>query len=268
MAAERVLFVNQGIIPYLETSYESEIGRYLPLSMQERGIDTRVFMPKYGVISERKNLLHEVIRLSGQNIIINNNSHSLIIKVSSIPAIHMQIYFIHNEHYFGRKYLLTDKTGKYFSDNDERAIFYARGVMETVKNLAWSPDIIHCHGWISCLVPVFLRKLYVDSPFFSNTKIVFSVYGDHASKSVSRSFATKLSRSGIPLASAEGYKKVDYETSLKLAIDYSDGVVISHESVSDSIRAHITDSNKPFFEHQENEYGEPYLELYNQIMDK
>jgi len=238
------------------------------LRMQERGIDTRVFMPKYGVISERKNLLHEVIRLSGQNIIINNNPYPLIIKVSSIPAIHMQIYFIHNEHYFGRKYLLTDKMGKYFADNDERAMFYARGVMETVKNLAWSPDIIHCHGWISCLVPIFMKKLYVDSPFFSNTKIVFSVYGDHDSKNVSRSFANKLSRSGIPSEDAEAYKGVDYEASLKLAIDYSDGVVISHENVSEGIREHIANSNKPFFEHQENEYGEPYLELYNRIVDK
>ena len=268
MAVERVLFVNQGIIPYLDPSHESEIGRYLPLSMQERGIDTRVFMPKYGLISERKNQLHEVIRLSGQHININKTAHPLVIKVSSIPALHMQTYFIYNEHFFGRKHFLTDKDGKYFSDNDERAIFYARGVMETVKNLSWNPDIIHCHGWISSLIPIFLKKFYAINPLFSNTKVVFSVYSDHASKSVSRTFVNKLSKSGIPAEDATLYKQTNYETSLQLAIDYSDGVVISHKDVSDAIRSHIANSNKPFFEHQENEYGDNYLELYNSVVDK
>jgi len=268
MAVERVLFVNQGIEPYVDESYESLIGKYLPLNVQEKGIDTRTFMPKYGLINERKNLLHEVIRLSGQNIIINKNDHSLVIKVSSIPALRMQTYFIHNEHYFGRKYFLTDKEGKHFPDNDERAIFYARGVMETVKNLSWCPDIIHCHGWISCLVPVFLKKLYVINPLFVNSKIVYSVYSDHASNNVSRTFVNKLTKSGIPIEDAERYKQSNYETTLKLAIDYSDGVIISHKEVSDGVRAHIINSEKAFIEHQEKDYTDSYLELYQRIMDK
>ena len=267
MAIERILFVNQGIEPYVEESHESVIGKYLPLNVQEKGIETRVFMPKYGLINERKNLLHEVIRLSGQNIIINKNDHPLVIKVSSIQTLRMQTYFIHNEHYFGRKHFLTDKAGKHFPDNDERAIFYARGVLETVKNLGWCPDIIHCHGWIACLVPVFLKKLYAINPLFSQSKIIYSVYNDHAGSNVSRTFANKLAKSGIPLEDADRYKQTSYEAALKLAIDYSDGVVISHQEVSNGIRSHVADSNKPFIEHQEKDYTDSYIELYQRIVD-
>ena len=268
MSVGRILFVNQSIEPYLEATYESKIGKQLPISIQGKGVDTRVFMPKFGLVNEKKHLLHSVIRLSGQNIVIGRHTHPLIIKVSSIPSFRMQTYFIVNDHYFGRKDFLTDETGKFFTDNDERAIFYARGVMETVKNLSWRPDIIHCHGWISCLVPIFLKKFYVDNPFFANAKVIYSVYDDHASKNVSRSFVSKLHKSGIPLEDAERYEKIDYETALKLAIEYSDGVVISSKNVSKGIREHIALLEKPFFEHKENKYAEKYLELYQLIMEK
>ena len=268
MAVERVLFVNLGIEPYMDESHESLIGKHLPIKMQEKGIDTRVFMPKYGLVNERKNLLHEVIRLSGQNIIINKNDHPLVIKVSSMPTLRMQTYFIHNEHFFGRKHYLTDKGGKHFMDNDERAIFYARGVMETVKNLSWSPDVIHCHGWISSLVPIFLKKLYALNPLFADAKVVFSVYNDHAPVGVSRTFANKLTKSGIPSEDADRYKQSNYEDTLRLAIDYSDGVIISHKEVSKSVRDHITESKKPFIEHHGKNYADSYLELYHRITSK
>jgi starch synthase len=269
MAVERVLFVNQGIEPYVDVSYESKIGKHLPLNIQEKGVDTRIFMPKYGLVSEKKQLLHEVIRLSGQTIVINRAEHPLTIKVSSIPALKLQTYFIVNDHYFGsRKQFMTDEAGKPFSDNDERAIFYARGVMETVKSLSWTPDIIHCHGWISCLVPVFLKKFYVNNPIFSNTKVVFSVYGDHSAKTVGRITEKKLNKSGIPLEDAERYKQIDYETALKLAIEYADGVVVSQKTVSKSIREHIAKLNKPVFEHRENRYGDSYMKLYQKVVEQ
>jgi len=267
MAVKRVLFVSQGIEPYIDATYESKIGRGLPLSMQEKGVDARVFMPKYGLINERKRRLHEVIRLSGQNIVIGRNEQPLTIRVSSIPEFHMQTYFIMNDHYFGRKHFLTDEEGKYFPDNDDRAIFYARGVMETVKNLSWSPEVVHCHGWISCLVPVFLKKFYVNNPLFANTKVVYSVYSDHAVKSVSRNFVNKLNKSGIPLEDAELYAKVNYEDTLKLAINYSDGIVISHKEVSKPIREYIKNLGKPYFEHKENKYGDNYIKLYNNVLE-
>ena len=268
MTVERVLFVNQGITPYVDATQASKIAKDLPLSMQEKGIDTRMFMPKYGSINDKKNFFHEVIRLSGQNIVINSNAHTLIVKVTSLPQVQMQTYFIYNEHYFEREHILADETGKLFQDNDERAIFYARGIFETVRNLGWSPNVIHCHGWISCLLPLFLKKVYAINPLFANTKIVYSVYDDHASKSLSRRLPMKLEKSGIPLEDAELYKEISYEAALKLAINYSDAVVISHENVSHGIRTYIAKSNKPFFEHKENEYGDSYLELYNSVMNK
>ncbi|MDR2407944.1 MAG: glycogen/starch synthase [Bacteroidales bacterium] len=265
MSAQRVLFVNQEITPYLETSYMSIIGRYLPQSIQEKGLEIRSFMPCYGVINERRNQLHGIHRLSGQNIIINENSHTLILKVASIQSVRIHTYFIDNEEYFRQRMLLHDKTGEFLPDNDERAIFYARGVIETVKKFGWNPDIIHCQGWISCLVPIFIKKLYVDNPLFTNSKIVYSIYNDTFDKTF-RSLASKLKSSDIPQKDAAAYKQATFESTVKLAINYSDAVVISHKDVSEKIRSHIARSKKPFFEHKEDQYGEDYLALYNSIL--
>lgn len=264
MSAQRILFVNQEITPYSEVSYMSIIGRYLPQSIQEKGLDIRTFMPRYGMINERRNQLHEVIRLSGQNIIINKNDHVLVIKVASIQSIRMQTYFIDNEDYFRRKTLMYDKGGKFFPDNDERAIFYARGVIETVKNLGWSPDIIHCHGWISNLVPLFIKKIYIDNPLFANAKVIYSIYDDSFSK-IFRSFSRKLKLSGIPAKDASLYKNATFESTTKLAVDYADAVVISHKDVSEDVRLHIENSQKQYFEHKEEQYAEDYISLYNNI---
>ena len=155
---QKILFVNSEIFPYLPESDIAHIGRYLPQGTQERKREIRSFMPRYGCINERKNQLHEVIRLSGMNIIISDVDRPLIIKVASISSARIQVYFIDNEDYFRRKYTFTDASGKFFEDNDERAIFFARGVLETVKKLRWAPDIIHCQGWISHMVPAYLKK--------------------------------------------------------------------------------------------------------------
>jgi starch synthase len=265
MSIQRILFVNQEITPYLEVSHMSVIGRYLPQSIQERGLDIRTFMPRFGIINERRNQLHGVIRLSGQNIMINDNDHTLILKVASIQSVRMQTYFIDNEEYFKRRTLLCDKTGKFLSDNDERAIFYARGVIETVKNLGWSPDIIHCHGWISCLVPLFIKKIYIDNPIFANSKVIYSIYNDSFDKTF-RSLHTKLKGSGIPQKDAFLYKQATFESTMKLAANYADAVVISHKDVSEEIRTYIAHSKKLSFEHKEEQYAEDYLALYNSII--
>ena len=163
MRKARILFVSQEITPYLDETHIGKIGRRLPQAIQERGREIRTFMPKYGNINERRHQLHEVIRLSGMNIVINNADHPLIIKVASIPTARMQVYFIDNDDYFHRKSTLTDKaTGKYFDDNDERLVFFNRGVIETVKKLGWSPDIIHCHGWFTGLTPLYVKKAFIE----------------------------------------------------------------------------------------------------------
>ena len=169
-SVKRVLFVNSEIYPYLPENEMSRIGRNLPQGIQERKKEIRSFMPRYGCINERKNQLHEVIRLSGINIIINDVDRPLVIKVASIPAARLQVYFIDNEDYFHRKCTYTDENGVFFEDNDERAVFFARGVLETVKKLRWVPDIIHCHGWISHILPLYLKKAYIDDPIFSGSK--------------------------------------------------------------------------------------------------
>jgi len=192
MKGFKVLYVSQEITPYLPESEMSVIGRNLPQAIQERGKEIRTFMPKYGCINERRNQLHEVIRLSGMNIIINDADHPLIIKVASIQAARMQVYFIDNEDYFQRKYLFHDDQGNYFNDNDERAIFFARGVIETVKKLQWPPDIIHCHGWFAGLLSVYVKKVYDDDPAFRNSKVVWSVYNNEFSKTLDKSFKKSL----------------------------------------------------------------------------
>ena len=266
MSARKILFVNQEITPYLEASYMSIIGRYLPQSVQERGLDIRTFMPRFGVVNERKHQLHDVIRLSGQNIVINENDHTLVVKVASIQSVRLQTYFVDNDLYFRRKMLMHDKSGKFFSDNDERAIFYARGVIETVKNLGWDPDIIHCNGWISCLIPLFVKKRYADNPLFTNAKIVYSVYNDVFPKRLRPSFPDKLNNMGISPEVAMLYKQSTFESTTKLAIDYSDAVVISHENIDENILSHIESSKKPHFIHKDEQYADDYIALYNSIM--
>ena len=186
---EKILFVNSEIFPYLPESPIADIGRYLPQGIQERKKEIRSFMPKYGCINERKNQLHEVIRLSGMNIIINDVDRPLVIKVASISAARMQVYFIDNEDYFKRKQIDRDDDGNFFNDNGERAIFFARGVLETVKKLRWAPDVIHCQGWITQILPLYLKKMYKDDPIFANSKIVLSLYDDMPEK-----FDEELSR--------------------------------------------------------------------------
>jgi len=266
MSVRRILFVNQEITPYLETSYMSIIGRYLPQSLQEKKLDIRTFMPRFGLIGERKNQLHEVIRLSGQNIVVNDNDHTLAIKVASVPSVRMQTYFVDNDEYFKRKWLMHDKMGKFFPDNDERAIFYTRGVIETVKNLGWKPDIIHCNGWISCLVPLFVKEIYIDNPLFTDVKIVYSVYNDVFPKRLRPSFPKKLKNTGIPQEIAMLYKQSSFESTTKLAIDYSDAVVIAHNNISEKILSHIEKSKKPSYVHKDDQYVDDYLALYDSIM--
>jgi starch synthase len=267
MEKNRVLFVAQEITPYLPESHKGIIGRYLPQGIQERGKEIRTFMPRFGNINERRNQLHEVIRLSGMNLIIDDSDHPLIIKVASIQQARMQIYFIDNEDYFHRKSTLRDKSGKFFEDNDERAIFYARGVLETVKKLGWAPDIIHCHGWFSSLVPLYVKKSYRDNPLFTDSKVVLSIYNEDFKEEFNPEFPKKIKYDGITAKDLAYLKKPNYVNLMKLAIDFSDGVIFGDETINPELQSYIDKADKPVLEyHDMDQYIDAFSEFYDKIL--
>ena len=267
MEKTRVLFVAQEIFPYLDETPMSKIGRHLPQGIQERGKEIRTFMPRFGNINERRNQLHEVIRLSGMNLIIDDTDHPLIIKVASIQQARMQIYFIDNEDYFHRKFTLTDKNGKYFPDNDERSIFFARGVLETVKKLGWGPDIVHCHGWFTSLVPVYLKKAYKVNPLFSEAKMVLSIYDDDFNEAMNAQLADKMKVDGITNKDVAHYKTPDYVSMIKAAIEYSDAIIIGSKKINPEIEKHLKTVKLPILEYQEEEnYADAYDKFYDEVL--
>ena len=265
MDNKKVLFVSQEIAPYLHESDISRISRYLPQGIQERGKEIRTFMPRYGSINERRNQLHEVIRLSGMNLIIDDTDHPLIIKVASIQAARMQVYFIDNEDYFNRKHISRDNKGNEFEDNDERSIFFSRGVIETVRKLRWRPDIVHCHGWIAALIPVYLKKVYDDDPLFSEVKIVYSIYNNEYNKPFRESFTGKLRADGVDEKSLGKIKVADFVNLSRLAIDNSDGIIIGSEKINGEVEDYIKKLDKPRLDYQKEE---EYVDAYNEYYDK
>lgn len=267
MKNNRILFVSQEITPYLDENEMSRRGRVLPQEIQERGNEIRTFMPRFGVINERRNQLHEVIRLSGMNIIIDDTDHPLIIKVASIQAARMQVYFIENEDYFQRKHVLTDGKGKPFEDNDERAIFFARGVLETVKKLRWSPDIVYCQGWFSALLPLYLKKVYHDDPIFTNSKIVYAVYDDVFKGDFGKGFREKFWLDGIEDKDVDFVKKYDWDGVMQLALHHSDAVIYGHKDIPASIRDFVKKENKPVLEYQEEEdFADSYASFFDNVL--
>lgn len=236
MEKKRILFMSQEISPFLPKSDIATTARRLPQGIQEGGKEIRVFTPKYGTINERRHQLHEVIRLSGMNLIIDDTDHPLIIKVASISAARMQIYFIDNEEYFKRKNNVTDDNGEYFVDNDERAMFFCRGVLETVKKLGWQPDVIHCHGWMTMLMPIYLKKLYSKDPHFADTKVVYSIYNDCFNKNWDERFADKLKFDGFDDELVAQLKDTSPENITKVMVQYSDGVNVGSDNLSPELR--------------------------------
>lgn len=267
MGKPKVLYVTQEITPYLKESHMSMVGRYLPQYTQERKKEIRTFMPRFGHINERRNQLHEVIRLSGMNLIINDLDHPLIIKVASIQSARLQVYFIDNEDYFQRKISFRDKNGKFQIDNDERAIFYARGVLETVKKLGWAPDIVHCHGWFTSLVPMYLKKIFNENPLFSDAKIVYSLYNDGFEEKLEKDFPEKLLMEGLKKEDLSHYIQHDYVGLCKSAIDYSDAVIISESEINAELEEYVKNLDIPVLPYYDlEEMADKYNELYNNLL--
>ncbi len=269
MSKYKVLFVAQEIVPYLCESHMGQICRNLPQGIQEKGREIRTFMPRFGCINERRNQLHEVIRLSGMNLIIDDTDHPLIIKVASIQAARLQVYFIDNEDYFQRKSIFVDKNGEFFPDNDERVIFYSRGVIETVKKLGWSPELIHVHGWFSSLLPFFIKTVFKNNPLFSDTKIVCSLYDDDFKTNFNKDFVKKLRHEGVSDKDVKQYKSLDYIGMMKAAIDFSDGVIQGSEKINPELLAYAKKSGKPMLGYQPQDvYIDAYSEFYDELVDE
>lgn len=268
MKSTKVLFISQEITPYLPESEMALIGRNLPQGIQERGKEIRTFMPRYGCINERRNQLHEVIRLSGMNLVIDDSDHPLIIKVASIQSARMQVYFIDNEDYFHRKFTLCDETQKYFEDNDERSIFFARGVLETVKKLRWAPDLIHCHGWISAFVPVLVKKAYGDDPLFVKSKVIYSVYNDGFDNSFRANIRNKILIEGVNKKDVEILKAPDFINLSKLAINFSDGIIYGSNEINKDVDSYIKSIDKPVLPYQDKDnYIDSFNNFYDQILN-
>lgn len=268
MSSIKVLFVSQEITPYLEETNMSTIGRNLPQGIQERGKEIRTFMPRWGVINERRNQLHEVIRLSGMNLVIDDSDHPLIIKVASIQSARMQVYFIDNEDYFHRKSIFSDSKGKFFEDNDERAFFFARGVLETVKKLRWAPDVIHCHGWFSAFLPMLAKRTYKDDPMFAKSKIIYSVYDDAFSNSLNSKVGEKVMLENVTQKDVDVIKTPNYQNIMKLALQFSDGVIYGEDSIEKETDEYIKTLDIPVLPyHGMEEYIDPINQFYDQVLN-
>ena len=266
MSALKVLYISQEITPYLPSTVRADLCRQLPQSILEKGKEVRIFMPKFGNINERRNQLHEVIRLSGMNICIDDTDHPLIIKVASIQQARMQVYFIDNEDFFQRKYDIADENGA-FDDNEDRAIFFLRGVLETVKKLRWSPDVIHCHGWISALAPIYIKRAYNNDPFFKDSRIVYSVYDDDFKKNFSAKFAEKLKINGISDEDVADIKdkEVSFADLTRFALKYSDGAVQGSENINPDLIADLQNMGDRFVPYQGENYVDPIDALYDKV---
>ena len=231
MSKTKILFINTEVVPYLPESRMSNIGRQLTQGMQEAGHDIRTFMPRFGAINERRNQLHEVIRLSGMNLIINDTDHPLIIKVASIQSARMQVYFIDNDDYFTHRKIYGEGEKEY-ADNAERCVFFARGVIETIRKLRWKPDVVCCQGWFSAIAPIYLKKCFAEDPCFRGCKIVFNMFGNGYKNPLPSNFYSTVKRDGVLKADLVEVKdkQVDYTALCRLAVKFCDGLIIADDT--------------------------------------
>lgn len=263
----KILYITQEINPYIKETEIADICRQFPQYTIDKGCEIRTFMPCFGHINERRNQLHEVQRLSGLNVIIDDNDHPLIIKVATIQATRMQVYFIDNEDYFHRNGIAKESDGIYFDDNDERGIFYVRSVLETIKKLRWTPDIIHIHGWISALAPLYLKTSYASDPFFANSKIIYSVYSENFECAIREGFDNRVLFNDIEPNDVEMLKGelLKSETLNKIAVKYSDAVICASDSISEELESYIKEKGIPYLPYQGENMQEGYWNFFCEV---
>lgn len=268
MKDKRILYISSEVVPYLPETEISSMSFEAPRMVNKQGGQIRIFMPRFGNINERRHQLHEVIRLSGINLVINDLDMPLIIKVASIPKERIQVYFIDNEEYFKRKATLTDENGKLFPDNDERAIFFAKGVIETVKKLNWAPDIIHVNGWMASLLPLYLKEYYKTEPLFNESKIVTSVYNQSFDGTLDKDMKKKVSFDGLGENEIALLDQPSYLNLMKVAIDNSDAIIKGSEELEPELSDYFDAADKPKLDyHSIEDFADPYTEFYqNEVL--
>ncbi len=268
MDVKKVLYISQEIEPYLPASQLSTFGRLVPQATMEKGAEVRTFMPKYGSINERRNQLHEVIRLSGINIPIDDNDHPLLIKVATLPPLRLQVYFIDSEDFFMRNTSGSLETEHDVEANDERSIFFVRGTAETVKKLRWEPSIVHCTGWISALAPLYLKTVFADDPVFANSKVVYSLTDDSFEGTLNSKMIDKLRSDGFSdeaLAAIIAKDGIDHGSLSRLAIDHADAITISGKNIDPALVEYARASGKPIMEFQDPENYSAYYDFYKSL---
>jgi starch synthase len=269
MSKLRILYVASEINPFLPTSEVAELVRKLPQAMQEKGMEIRILVPRFGLINERKNRLHEVVRLSGINIAVGEEEKPLVIKVASIPNAKLQVYFIDNEDYFHRKSVFYDKENNFYEDNDERAIFFCKGVIETVKKLGWAPDIVHCNDWMTSLIPMYIKTTYKNDPIFQNTKTVFTVYNNSFDYKFNGDLINKVKMLDIEDSMLTNLESGDFSGFIKIGIEYSDAIIKAGEKLDTDVKKlfeAIPDHKKIDTIDKTDDYLESYYNLYNELV--
>lgn len=265
----KVLFVTQEMQPYTALSEISDVVRKLPEYAQSNGMEIRVLMPRYGTINERRHRLHEVVRLSGMNIIVDDDDFPLIIKVASLPGARMQVYFLDNDDFFKRKSVFADDNGKPFDDNADRMVFFCKGVIETVRKFGWPPDIIHCHGWMTSLIPLYIREAYKTEPLFQNSKIVYSVYNNSMEDSFSNDFLAKASINNLEEEDLGAYMNGKGINLHQGAFTYSDAIIRGSEHLPEHVEKLFKNNDKPVLDYQhEDELPAVYLDFYNSLLEE
>jgi starch synthase len=268
MEKPKILYVNQEMCPYTKESPLALAARHLPQYSQENRRDVRIFMPRYGVINERRNQLHEVIRLSGMNIVINDVDHPLIMKVASLPIAKMQIYFVENDDFFAKKGHL-DKTGKPYDDTDSKLIFFARGVVETTMKLNWTPNLVHVKGWFASLLPLYIRRFYKNNPMYKDVKVVISLYNETFKGKINKKLVNKLRFDKIPSKDLGRYDETSYFAMMKAAIDLADGVIVAEEGVDPELIAYAKKARKPVMPYKSEEtFFADSNKFYTKILSK
>jgi len=269
MSKKRVLFVTQEMNPYTAITEVSELVRKLTPYVQSKGMEIRVLMPKYGLINERRHRLHEVVRLSGMNIIVDDDDFPLIIKVASLPGARMQVYFLDNDEFFKRKSVFEDDKGKLHEDNEERMVFFCKGALETVKKFGWAPDIVHCHGWMTSLIPLFLKTVYLEDPIFKSSKVLYTVYKDSLESSFSERFLQLAAINNLSPDDLKPFSKGKKITLHEGGLSYADAIIEGSEKLNKSVQKAIADRDVPKLSHQpEEDMPSACLQFYRELLEK
>lgn len=266
MNKKRVLYITQEMDPFLDMEGIGTLIQKLPSFAQENGMEIRILMPRFGTINERRHRLHEVVRLSGMNIIIDDDDYALIIKVASLPGSRIQVYFLDNDEFFKRKYVFEDESGKPFEDNQDRMIFFCKGALETVKKFGWPPDVIHCHGWMTSLIPFYLKTVYKNDPVFKQSKVIFSLYDKSQESTFTDSFFKKAAINNLKMDQLSAFKNGTGITLQKGAIQFADGIIQGAKELPEPLLQAVEASKIPFIQTAEENFLPDYIDFYKTIL--